>query len=250
MRDDVMHSQNGIGLPELLVSLLLSSCIMMGLMHHYLATKKQYNHVQKEVEANIDMQLVTDLIRDSIRRAGFTPCLSIEHLIRVDQRNKPQKLLAIEVDGNKPGLRINRMSEYFDTLVQIISSNQLLVTNTRQLHRGQSILIADCYHAEIQTINRVTITVKGQIITLIKPLMFTYQEPVYIGQWIEEAYFIHPTKSGNASLFYQHHHAEELTTAVKKIDIHLKKHQAHTTLQVIFGLDKARTFEFETMVRA
>lgn len=223
---------------------------MMGLMHHYLATKNQYNHIQKEVESNIDLQLVTDLIRDSIRRAGFTPCLSIEHLITIDQRKNPHQLLAFEFESNKLGLKINRMSEYFDTLVKTTALNQLLITNSQPLHRGQSIIIADCYHAEIQTLNRVTPTLKGQTLTLMKPLAFTYQELVYIGEWIEESYFIRPGRDGKTALFYQYQHPEELTTTVQKLDIHLKKYPEHTILQVILSMGNARKLELETMVRA
>ncbi len=54
---------SGVGLPELLVSLLLSSVITLELMQHYLSFKKQYIYLQKEVELGIDMQFITNLIR-------------------------------------------------------------------------------------------------------------------------------------------------------------------------------------------
>ena len=197
------------------------------------------------------MQLVTDLVRDSARRAGFTPCLGIDHLVTVDQRGQQKGLVAIEVGrSEEPLLRINRMNEHFDTVLQIISSTRLITTSIQPLHRQQSILIADCYHAEAQKISRVKHTAAGQIITLSNALAFNYHAPIYLGEWLEEIYFTRSHLHKESSLFYYLQHAEELTTAVHTLSVNADKHQGRTLLRVIFGLDNAGKLELETMVRA
>jgi len=240
--------QKGLGLPELLIALLLSSFIMTGLMHHYLSTKKQYSVIQKKLERNIDLQLVTDLIRNSVRKAGFTPCLGINHLVTQDQRSEPKRLVAVEIGSE--WLRINRMSEDFSTVIQVASPMQLFA-QAHSLHPDQFVLIADCYHAEVQKISQVTHVDAGQKITLNKPLAFTYHEPIYIGEWLEEIYSIGLGQNGKRGLFYQcYKHAEELTTAVHNLSAYLTDYQGCSLLKIILGVNKADSLKLETMIRA
>ena len=244
-----MDNQRGIGLPELLISLLLASFMTLSLMRHYLSTKQQYHHIQAALEQSVDLQLVTDLLRNSTRRAGFTPCLHIEHLVTLDQRELHKRLVAIELGlDDAPSLQISRMSEHFDTVLQTVSPTHLLTTSRQTIKRDQSILIADCYHAEVQKVAQVKHTIAGQIITLTHSLAFSYHAPIYIGEWLEETYFVQ--SHGKGSLFYHLKHAEELTTAVHTLSVQVNRHKGRTLLQIILGLDNAHTLELDTMVRA
>ena len=246
-----MRPQQGISLTEVLVALFLSSFIMMTLMQHYLTTKKQYHHLQTTLEERIDLQLVTEIMRNSIRKAGFTPCLSIDDLISLDQRNSPQNLAAIEVPTeSNPTLQINRMNENFDTVLDVESPMQLLMTSLQTRHRYHSILIADCYHAEVQQVSERVHAGSTQRIKLSKPLAFEYHDPIYVGEWVEERYFVRKDKNGKASLFYQHHHPEELTTAVHALSAQLKLNNGRKIVDIQLGLDNAPTLLLETMVRA
>lgn len=252
MNNSFAAHQGGLGLPELLIALLLSSFIMTGLMHHYLATKNQYSDIQKKLERGMDLQLVINLIRDSTRQAGFTPCLRIDHLVTIDQRKKSRSLVAIDYGLDpRSWLRFSRMSEHFETVLDIINSTQLLTTHVQKLYRDQSILIADCYHAEVQKISKIERTTKGQVLTITKPLAFQYHPPIYIGEWLEETYFIQQGYNGENALFYQYQHTEELTGAVHDLLAHLIKHKEDTFLQVILSIAKEDpAIKFETMVRA
>ena len=245
-----MSNQQGLGLPELLITLLLASLTTVMLMRHYLNVKQQYRHIQTALEQSIELQLVSDLIRGSARRAGFTPCLSIEHLTTTDQRDKQKKLFAIEIgkDG-EPTLQINRMSDYFDMVLHIEGPTELLVTSTQPLHQHQSILLADCYHAEAQHIAQIRHTAAGQNITLTRPLAFTYHHPIYIGAWLEEIYSSHGQPRNKGTLFYHLHHTEELTRVVHNLSSRLEKHHGRTLLQVILDLDHAQRITLETLVR-
>jgi hypothetical protein len=243
--------QKGLGLPELLIALVLASFITTGLMHNYLVTKKQYTTIQKKLECDIDLQLVTDLIRESVRQAGFTPCLSLDHLVTRDQREKHKPLVAVDFGlSPKPWLRLSRMSPRFDMVLDVVTSTQLLATSNQPLHRDQSIMIADCYHGEVHNIIGIEPTPQGQSITLSKPLAFEYHQPIYIADWLEERYFIRSGHTGESTLFYQYQHAEELTAAIHTFSTRVVNIKEHRVLQLILGMDNAPAIKIETMIRA
>jgi len=245
-----MGSQRGVGLPELLIALFISSVMMVVLMHQYLNMKRQYLYLQTTLNNDIDLQLVTELIRDSVRKAGFTPCLGINHLTTVDRRRNSKPLMAIEVGFEKNAtLRIGRMSETFDTVLKKTDDNHLLITSREPLRAKESILIADCYHAEVQRTLQVKYTAEGQVIDLTKPLAFTYHEPIYVGKWLEETYSIQSIHQRQGSLFYRLHHNEELTSAVHDFSAFLKQHNGGRLLTLVFVLDKGQTLALDTMLR-
>lgn len=242
-----MHKQKGLGLPEMLVALLLSSFITIGLVRIYLNAKQQYQYIQIALEQRIELQLVSDLIRHSTRRAGFTPCLGIDHLISIDHRNPQKRLVAINIDASS--IQMSRMSEQFDTILQQVDAVTLLTTSRQLLHRKQSLMVSDCYHAEVQSIKAITETNAGQVITLSKPLVFTYQAPIYLGSWLEETYFTKKDKSQKAALFYHFQHTEELATSIHSLSAHLERKEGQQLLSVTLGHDSGHQFKLETMVR-
>lgn len=243
MNKSAMNKQAGVGLAEFLITLLLATMISTALMRYYLTIKQQYNHIQTALEQSIDLQMVTDLIRNSTRMAGFTPCLGIEHLIAVDRRNEQHSLHAIELGSE---LRINRMSEQFDTVLEAYSASAFLISSRQNLHQGQSILIADCFHAEVQIISEIKRVTNGQIIKISKPLSFTYIAPIYVGEWIEESYFIRSSARAEPSLFYQNKHAEELSPVIHDLSTVIMNKQL---MRIILTLDKGKKIELFTRVR-
>ena len=234
----MIRRSHGFGLPETMISLFLASLIMAALMHQYISTKRHYAHLQKVLEDDTELQLATEFIRDRIRQAGFTPCLSLHYLTDIK---------AIQIDAQpKPSLRIHRMSSYFNQILDVPNPTQLLLTRESLLYAEKPILIADCYHAEIQTVSDVSQTVSGQLVTLSKPLAFSYKTPIYAGEWLDELFFI----SSKGGLFYQENHAEELTPLVKTMTLKLDSNPERTFVSVSFGLKNSHTLDFQTRVRA
>ncbi len=224
--------------------------MMVVLIHQYLNMKRQYLYLQAALNDDIDLRLVTELIRDSVRKAGFTPCLGINHLTTVDRRRISKPLVAIEVGLEKNAtLRINRMSETFDTVLKKTNDNHLVITRREPLRATESILIADCYHAEVQRIHQVKYSAEGQVIDLTKPLAFTYHEPIYVGKWLEETYSIQSFHQRQGSLFYRLQHNEELTSAVHNFAAFLKQYNGGRLLTLIFVLDKDQKLALDTMLR-
>lgn len=238
-----MNNQQGTGLVEIMIGLLLSSLIMTALMNHYLVTKRQYAHLQMALDEAMALQLASDVMRDSIRQAGFTPCLNIDQLTTLDHRDNHENLMALDVSS---GLQINRMSPYFDVVNDIVNSTQLLVTPDKTILTTRPLLIADCYHAEVHRVSAINQTSRGQFITLQNPLTFTYQPPVYVGEWLQERFFV----QSPGGLYYHRHHTDELTTLVKTMFVTIQKKIINTLVQVKLGLDDGRTLTLDTKVRA
>lgn len=231
-----MNKQQGAGLSEILISLFLASLIMTALMNHYISIKRHYSHLQTALDEAMELQLVSDFMRDSIRQAGFTPCLNINHLEIVDHRYGYDQIRAVDISHQD--LQINRMSPDFDLVKEISSSTQLLTTRKKIFQVSDSILIADCYHAEVHRVGDVL----GQQITLDQPLTYTYQSPIYIAEWLHERYFV----GAQGGLFYQREHTDELTPLVKTMSVKFYRSLSRINL----GLDGNRTLELVTRVRA
>lgn len=244
-----MTKQQGVSLVELLISALLASLLVTLVLQQYLVSKRQYLHLHARLEQDIELQLINDLLRDSVRRAGFTPCRGINSLQSRDRRNGKTALTAITV-GKQNSLTINRMSEQFTTAKSLLNSKQLLLRSNAQFETHQVILIADCYHAEVMQVLHAKKTPAGTILTLRNNLAFDYSEPIYVGEWVEETFFIQKNQKGKSALFYQLKRAEELSDRIGKMAVELKSYGSNALVAVSWGLTNSQTVEIETEVRA
>ncbi|MCC5013914.1 MULTISPECIES: hypothetical protein [unclassified Legionella] len=245
-----MKYERGFGLTEAMITVLLASLIIIILLQHYLNCKKFYLGAQISLEREFELQLVSDLIRDSVRRAGFTPCVNVNHLQSIDRRNNRTHLVAFERDaGKNHALQLNRMSEYFNPVLQIITPSRLLVPAGQAYTTKHPVLLADCYHAEVQQILSLRPTLKGVEMIFPHPFIFHYVEPIYVGEWVEEAFFIQQNRQKKWALFYRYKHAEELTSAINKLTADIHFLQEKTVLTVNLGLDDMQNLTIETTVR-
>lgn len=245
-----MQKQKGVGLVEIMISGLLASLLIAVLVQQYLSAKQQYSHLQNLLEQDLELQMINDLLRNSVRRAGFTPCAGLSSLKSFDQRNGRTGLAAIKSKASKVNsLELNRMSEYF-THAKFIGQNQLWLSPDLQFEAQQALLIADCYHAEVQQVLSVKKTSKGTILTLSHNRVFDYVEPIYLGEWIEESFFIQKNQQGVSTLFYHQKQNEELSKQIKGMSVELKNYRAKTFVKLIWRLEKEKTVTLETEVRA
>ena len=236
-----MNKQQGVGLPEVMISLLLSSFIMIVLMNQYLNLKQHYLYLQSAMDEAMELDWVVDFMRDSIRQAGFTPCSNMNYLVAVDQRD-PHQVVSLSAFDIGSGLTIHRMSPSFNLLLNKNSASQLVITRTHAISDDKPIMIADCYHAEVQNVMRVRNTSDRQVLTLASPLAFTYQSPVYVGEWLQERFYLRSPRG----LLYKRHHAEELSPLIKTMKLSQKMHE----IDVHFDLLSGRSLTFKTRVRA
>jgi hypothetical protein len=246
-----MKTHLGFGLPEILISLFLSSIIMTALTQFYLNTKHQYMETQKILAKHFDLQWISSLMADSIRRSGFTPCVSVDQLITADRREKPQIISGLKV-YNQPNsmIKISRMSEFFSSMVNIVGFNQITVAKGAVLHEKRPLILADCKHAEVHEIQRINkLDFGGYLITLSKPILFSYTETAYVGEWLEEKWFIKTNSRKVNSLYYQLVQTEELTPLVHSLEIIKRTAYQRQLLEVNMGLDENKVHHFTVAVR-
>ena len=219
---------------------------MMALIQTYLNSKRQNTHTQQILEQNFELQLVSELIRDSVRSAGFMPCIGINHLITRDRRGKPGHPVAVDLHpGKHQSFMISRMGEDFATVLKQLAPARLLVDGGRVFDSRHPVVIADCLHAEIHLVASSHKTREGWIVTLTKPLDFNYALPFYFGEWLEERFSVEKNNQGKPALFYDTRHREELTDLIDG----LASQQESTLLRITLRLAAGGEIVLETQVR-
>lgn len=239
-----MKSISGFSITEVLISLFLASLIMTSVSQLYLRSKDQYLQIQTIVSNQLDLLWLNDLLSDSIRRAGFTPCLNINEL-----PNKDKKLADIIINQQQQMLQVNRMSEHFTQVIEIRGSNQILVDAKASINPKRPIMLADCSHAEIQNIERQNKSGQTLQLTLSRPIYFSYHQPIYISEWIEEQWLIRPNAQGIPALYYQLGQAEELSPLVHSLQVRAQNAHDKTVLEIILGLDENQVHKMYVTVR-
>lgn len=232
-----MSKEAGFSVSELLIGLLLASLIVQALTAQYLSVKRQFYHRRQLISTAYDQQLIIEFIQDSVRRAGFTPCVRLDALIST------QVLQPIEVDVQTSAIHVQRMNEQFDLIKAFLSPMRLL-THAKRFRSGQTVLIADCQHAEIRRIDDVCSAGSGQRLLLSEPLLFQYQPPVYIGEWISERFYFK-----NKALYYAFQRSEILSSNVACLRASIKQVAKRILLSVMVQFDYGKPVQFETLVR-
>lgn len=233
-----MKKQIGLSLSELLISLFLASLLSTILMQAYLLNKRHYFTLQQALAENFDLLWVEDLLKDSIRRAGFTPCVGVEQLQSIDRRTIKKKFSGKNIEIKNQELQINRMDEHFGRLVSVLSKQEIVVSAELSLRVGQSLLMADCQHAEVHQIIQKKKLPQGFLLTLDTPVFFTYPSLSYVGQWLEERWFIKKNQEGIDALYYQQAHSEELTPLIHSMIIKSKTRYGKKQIDMVWSLDK------------
>lgn len=240
-----MKTLRGSSLTEVLVALVASSILIMILMNQYLGVKRHYQKYEAQLESSLETQLVVDLIRSTIRKAGFTPCMSIDNLRTYDTRNNMSSLSSLILPSPEHhDLQINHMSDEFALLQSQVSPTQLLLKNEAEFSKKHPILIADCTHAEVHSIHELQHDSQHWKMTLNHALVYTYNPPVYVGEWIEEHFSIQ-----RGQLFYGLTHQDALTEAVRDFTVTLKSHHGKRLLHVTLNLEEDKTIQLDTMLR-
>lgn len=246
-----MKEQSGFSLSEMLISLFLASLITITFSQLYLSSKSQYLKAQELLEINFDLEWVSALLSDSIRKAGFTPCMGIEHLKTNDSRQLRRAIISFQIE-NIPYLQfqVNRMNEVFTEVVNIVSPTQVVITQSVISNIKHPLMISDCRHAEVHEILKMDRLVNGYLITLTKPLMFTYDKTTYLGEWLEERWFIKPNAEGEKTLHYKLFQTEELSPLVHLFYINTDLISKKQVFNIIIGTDEENIRKLRVSVRS
>jgi hypothetical protein len=183
-------------------------------------------------------------------KAGFTPCLSVTHLITADRRNHDHPLSAYDVaKRSAQHIQLNRMSDNFGMLTSIQTSTELKMTPNIPIKKNKAIIIADCHHAEVHKTLSLTHLKYSTLIHLIQPLRYTYTSPIYVGEWLEEQWFTQPNKKGVHALFYDDGHPEELTDNIHRMQVNVSEVANKTRFDIIMEVEKEVPYQFSLVVR-
>lgn len=218
---------------ELLLSVFLSGLLMTMLIQFYLSSKQSYTLTQAKLEENLARQMVSQSLRDSLRYAGFTPCLSLNHLQVSSGGESP--ITAIQIKDQGSHLTIRRMSEHFSRVIKIQDDKHILVSHENSFKKQDFILIADCFCGEVHQIETIKQQAYGLVITLDQALHCHFTTSTYLGHLLEEQFFIKKNNRGLARFFYKINHADQLALAIDHFRVEEKQTAGHLTIDVHFG---------------
>lgn len=182
-QDSVNKSCIGLSLLEMLVALLMMSVLLIAfnkLLYVYQSDWQKQSLMHKHQEV---ARKVFSLIRDSVHTAGHVGCRRVADNFMV----KPYGNVAMDRERS---LRITNhklevMRQHFPSAVLIkpMRNTTLLYLDAGAwFHRGQYLIIADCYHAEIFQVAAVTPERDYQIVRSVRPLAYRYDEMAEVGR--------------------------------------------------------------------
>ncbi len=235
-----MNRHHGMSLSECLIGLFLALFMSAILLQFYVANKRRYVQLEEELTEQLELRWVTALITNSIRRAGFTPCLNLEQLLFEDEDTPSTKIAAITVEAQQ--LNVRRMNDAFSELIYSSSTQHIIVPKEQHWKIGQKVLIADCVHAEIQKIAAISRDNDKELLIFDKALRFTYSKHSYVGGWINESWFIN-TKTG--TLYYKDQHVEEISPHIHQVNFSRNQGLIEGTLWTT----NKKTLQFSSRVR-
>lgn len=217
----------------------------MMLGQFYLHSKKTYLQIEKSLDKQLDLLWIADLLRQSVHNAGFTPCLGIEHLQVIDTRKPKTPIKALRLDN---GIQVARMREQFNDLIQTQGNQELIISKYPQFNSKRPLIIADCQHAEIHRIAALNSTQTNQFIRLQVPLLYSYGE-AYVGEWIEEQWFIRKNKQGKDSLYYRTEQTDELSSQVQTLEVKPFFIYGRKVLELTLGMENQKSYHLTIAMR-
>ncbi|HAT8180763.1 TPA: hypothetical protein JA361_15235 [Legionella pneumophila] len=245
-----MKRQTGFGLSEMLISLFLASIITITLTQFYIRSKSQYLKGQELLEINFDLLWISDLLSDSIRKAGFTPCLSVERLKTYDSRHAGKKIINFQIENiPQVQLHINRMSDVYTEVVNIMSPTEIVIQEPVISNIKHPLMISNCRYAEVHTVSKIEKLINGYQVTLNKPLNFRYDEIAYLGEWLEETWFTKQNEKGEKTLYYKLFQTEELSPLIHEFYIARRIVKQRSVLDFTIASDEEKFRKFSVSVR-
>lgn len=224
---------------ELMIALLLSFVILAGLNQYYGIGRYQHQELYKQIDISFDLVMVEQLLRQSIRRAGFTPCLPLDSLVTDDGQGRT--LRTYQIDPSGTSLTLSGMD---NTIFAVQSTHKAQIQVNERFKAGHTYLIADCYRAELIH----PIQFESSFWILKAPLKFKYVPPVYVGLWLKEQFAM--TKRPRARLMYVHDHPEELTLYVRELAVKAQAFTGGTALLVNLILQSGKRIPIHTAIRS
>lgn len=171
---------------------------------------------------------MVSFFRSRFHQAGFTPCRHLNELSRVDTREPKENLQGAELK-KRDHLILRHMSNIFST-GHVLGDGRTILVEGLSVNSDYPLMISDCRHAEVHEIAASNPEKKGSRVILKTPLFYRYDELFYVGEWVSESFFIK-----RQSLFYRHHHVDELAPWIDRMTVELTEVDGNTVLTLLIG---------------
>ena len=241
-----MSNLKAFSLTEVLMALFTGTLLLSMVIGSVIQIKSHYHKTKSSLAESLDLYYLSELIQDRIRKAGFTPCLGINQLITADTRTSIPYPPLQNLTFDERSIQINRMDEQFLTLPTLISRDKLQFTKKTQLNASQVLIISDCYHAEVHQILKMNHHKHDIEAQLKKPLVFQYDEPVFVAPWREEVFYYDRNKK---RLMYRMDKAEELSFHIVKMEVGVVEKHFRRLVNIVWQFSESNAIELKTALR-
>lgn len=241
----------GVGLIEWMLVLLLSSCVVMLLLHQMIVTKKQEMMTTDVLAKAYDLNMISELMKNSIRQAGYTPCAVIEKLDHRDHVHADERLRAFTLNPEgHDALTVNSMTQPIARVEALVSQSEIRIQGRHHFSPDDLVMIADCFHAEVVRLKTVKFAWGESFLTLNTALSFSYTNPFYVGIWESQHFFMKKNAEGLRRLYFQQKHAEVLSEWIDGMTVSQVMLKKARLIQIIFQLPDAERWTMQVRVRA
>jgi type IV pilus assembly protein PilW len=216
----------------MMISLALGLLILLGVYTVYQATERGYAYLQGLVYLQENAQIAAYLLRREISMAGYAGCRKVNDIL-LDKNNAYRSIrgdIISTIKNRVPAtdaILIGHLSfDHANLLIPITTERRdIAVSSTSSFKKGNTVIIADCQHANAVRILDVTgYSTQWLHIT---PAVTQYDVGAYVGAWRSSLFYIGKTgRSNNAgdltsALYIKHDEArdEELIENVDDMQV-------------------------------
>lgn len=227
---------SGWSLLEILMSMILSSILLTLILKIYSIYIQANSSLQRMLHEYAEYNFIYRILTHSMQRAGFTPCKSLNSL------QSKENLQSFKIFA--AGIQINSMYNPIAE-INIIDNKYIIWPGKIKLNLTNTYLIADCYHAELITLQSMQEEQGKKILQLIKPLTQEFVAPIYMGVWLSETVSL---QKSHSALVLHSLQTDTVSTAVKKIVVQAKKEEQNTFFITNITMHSGRAYKFKTQI--
>ncbi len=177
----------GASFVELFVAIFLSSLLIVLMLHEQMRYTLVIKKLRQTIVLDAQWAYVSALLRQHLHMAGYTPCGSLRHLITMDRRTGHALKPLVFSTALAPRLSLYHMSLPVRE-VEVLDSAHTLTLQEPLGVRAAVILLSDCYHAEVHTVD----SIQGRVLRVKEPWLYTYHAPMFLGVFSEEWFEVTP----------------------------------------------------------
>jgi|GEM_PF-5627591 len=239
--------RTGFTLLECLIALIITSFLVTAFFRNYLNVKNHFNEREGIETLTEESQIIHSLLETDLQGTGFSGCMQWDNhspvydniqkkwltsplsVRNADDPDLPKNIRE-RVKPETQVIEIREMDFFLDTLSNTASfgSTHVMLNENENssLKSNNFVMIADCLHAEVNRIIKITHSNNQKEIQLESPLYFSYDKGSYIGNYKNTIYFVgdtHRTFNNNEILYglylNESEKSEEITDFISDMKI-------------------------------